>query len=243
MERVLPVLFNTDMVRATLREVRPKTMTRRTIKGYIPSDAIFGYTAFTPEGHISCRGTFADGYGEKFFKLPCQKGDILYVRETWGVMSAKRYDASVNIAFKAGGENKTIYFPNGGTDSINRNEYDGFIRKWDKFSTLSWHPSIHMPKEAARIWLKVTDVKVERLQDITNKQILMEGVSEDAIEHLIKQMPEKSEEYIRTAYLTEWSWVWDSIIKNADIERYGYEANPWVWVIEFERYEKPEELC
>lgn len=60
MSRVLPILFNTDMVRAILRELNPKTATRRCIKGFIPDDAIWGYTAFTPKGYISCRGTFTD---------------------------------------------------------------------------------------------------------------------------------------------------------------------------------------
>lgn len=52
--RVLPILFNTDMVQAILRKVNPKTTTRRTIKGYIPIDAVFGYSALTPKGYISC---------------------------------------------------------------------------------------------------------------------------------------------------------------------------------------------
>ena len=78
---IKPILFNTEMVRAILDG--RKTCTRRIVKGFIPDDAIWGYTVFTPKGYISCRGTFPVGYGEKFFKLPYQKGDILYVRETW----------------------------------------------------------------------------------------------------------------------------------------------------------------
>lgn len=78
---IKPILFNTEMVRAILDG--RKDATRRIVKGFIPDDAVWGYTAFTPKGYISCRGTFADGYGEKFFKLPCEPGDTLYVRETW----------------------------------------------------------------------------------------------------------------------------------------------------------------
>ena len=78
---IKPILFNTEMVRAILDG--RKGATRRIVKGFIPDDAVWGYTAFTPKGYISCRGTFADGYGEKIFKLPCETGDILYVRETW----------------------------------------------------------------------------------------------------------------------------------------------------------------
>lgn len=123
---IKPILFNTEMVRAIL-EGR-KGATRRSVKGYIPDDAVWGYTAFTPKGYISCRGTFADGYKGIFFKLPCESGDILYVRETWK---------------KA---------PNG-------YYYYEDWQKDDIADVTKWKPSIHMPKEAARIWLKVTDVR------------------------------------------------------------------------------------
>ena len=79
------LIANAEMVQAILGG--RKTCIRQIIKGYIPQNAQFGYSAFTPDGQISCRGLFeATGrprYGEKFFKLPYQPGDILYVRETW----------------------------------------------------------------------------------------------------------------------------------------------------------------
>lgn len=78
---IKPILFNTEMVRAILDG--KKTCTRRIVKGAIPDDAMWGYTMFTPKGCVSCRGVYADEYGEKFFRLPYQQGDILYVRETW----------------------------------------------------------------------------------------------------------------------------------------------------------------
>ena len=92
-----------------------------------------------------------------------------------------------------------------------------------------WKPSIHMPKEAARIWLKVTDVRVERLQDITSEQIGREGV-EVEYPHVLNG------EEKRYAFST----LWNSTIKKSDIDTYGWDANPWVWVIEFERCEKPK---
>ena len=196
MSRVLPILFNTEMVRAILDG--RKDATRRIVKGVIPDDAVWGYTAFTPKGYISCRGTFADGYGEKFFKLPCEPGDILYVRETWK---------------KA---------PNG------YYYYEDWQRN-DIADITKWKPSIHMPKEAARIWLKVTDVRVERLQDITSEQISREGV-EVEYPHVLNG------EEKRYAFST----LWNSTIKKSDLDRYGWDASPWVWVIEFERCEKPE---
>jgi len=197
---IKPILFNTEMVRAILDG--RKDATRRIVKGFIPDDAVWGYTAFTPKGYISCRGTFADGYGEKFFKLPCEPGDILYVRETW-------MDYAGLTMYKADCD---IYR----LDSLN-------------LAGFGWHPSIHMPKEAARIWLKVTDVRVERLQEITSEQISREGV-EVEYPHVLNG------EEKRYAFST----LWNSTIKKSDIDRYGWNASPWVWVIEFERCEKPE---
>lgn len=199
---VKPILFNTEMVRAILDG--KKTCTRRIVKGVIPDDAMWGYTMFTPKGCVSCRGVYADEYGEKFFRLPYQQGDILYVRETWGhpisLNSDKQYvfraDKIAEIGFKN----------------------DSHI----------WHPSIHMPKEAARIWLKVTDIRVERLQDIDGKGCVKEGIEEEPLKYV-------GEEFVKGMYHD----LWDSTIKKSDLDRYGWNANPWVWVIEFERCEKP----
>lgn len=200
---VKPILFNTEMVRAILDG--KKTCTRRIVKGVIPDDAMWGYTMFTPKGCVSCRGVYADEYGEKFFRLPYQQGDILYVRETWGhpisLNSDKQYvfraDKIAEIGFKN----------------------DSHI----------WHPSIHMPKEAARIWLKVTDIRVERLQDIDGKGCVKEGIEEEPLKYV-------GEEFVKGMYHD----LWDSTIKKSDLDRYGWNANPWVWVIEFERCEKPK---
>lgn len=201
---VKPILFNTEMVRAILDG--KKTCTRRIVKGVIPDDAMWGYTMFTPKGCVSCRGVYADEYGEKFFRLPYQQGDILYVRETWGhpisLNSDKQYvfraDKIAEIGFKN----------------------DSHI----------WHPSIHMPKEAARIWLKVTDVRVERLQNIDGKGCVKEGIEEEPLKYV-------GDEFVKGMFHD----LWDSTIKKSDIDRYGWNANPWVWVIEFERCEKPKE--
>lgn len=97
---------------------------------------------------------------------------------------------------------------------------------------LHWKPSIHMPKEAARIWLKVTDVRVERLQEITAESALAEGT--DKYIHLNGKFDEN-------AILTSFMGIWNSTIKNSDLDHYGWNANPWVWVIEFEQCEKPKE--
>ncbi len=208
---IKPIIFNTEMVRAILDG--RKDATRRIVKGFIPDDAVWGYTAFTPKGYISCRGTFADGYGEKFFKLPCEPGDILYVRETWK---------------KA---------PNG------YYYYEDWQRN-DIADVTKWKPSIHMPKEAARIWLKVTDVRVERLQEITEKQACMEGTDpwdevcyENNGWHPTFSDPDSGGD---PNMIDGFHKLWNSTIKKSDIDRYGWDANPYVWVISFERCEKPK---
>lgn len=216
---IKPILFNTEMVRAILDG--RKDATRRIVKGFIPDDAVWGYTAFTPKGYISCRGTFADGYGEKFFKLPCEPGDILYVRETWCDDRQFTHDSTPGRYFYKASEN----------------------------GDFKWHPSIHMPKEAARIWLKVTDVRVERLQEMKPVDVIKEGAYPDCWDCLNtygesgSQCCYGTEEQCSQCdeVMMEWEKLWNSTIKKSDIDRYGWGANPWVWVIEFERCEKPKE--
>lgn len=206
---IKPILFNTEMVRANLDG--RKTCTRRIVKGFIPNDAVWGYTAFTPKGCISCRGTFADGYGEKFFKLPYQPCDILYVRETW---------EHFECCCCEGDEHGNCY-REPQQSVLNKSCGCYMYRATDEiYGDARWHPSIHMPKEAARIWLKVTDVRVERLQDMTDDDAEAEGCFD----------------YTSTAL--GFPDVWDSTIKKSDLDRYGWDANPYVWVIEFERCEK-----
>lgn len=133
---------------------------------------------------------------------PICPGDILYVRETW-------MDYAGLTMYKADCD---IYR----LDSLN-------------LAGFGWKPSIHMPKEAARIWLKVTDVRVERLKEITSEQICKEGVEVEE-PHVLN-----GEEKIYA-----FSNLWNSTIKKSDIDHYGWDANPYVWVISFERCEKPE---
>lgn len=221
MSRVLPILFNTEMVRAILDG--RKTVTRRVVKGFTPDNTVFGYTAFTPKGHISCRGDFSVRYGEKFFKMPCQKGNILYVRETWNFV----YDTDDcdHIIEDTG---RYVYYADGDMPFDNWINEDGSYR--DK---MPWRPSIHMPKEAARIWLKVTEVRVERLQSMVLDDFLAEGI---VIRPEAFNDPENAYQQAKEKFMN----IWDSTVKKSDREMYGWDANPWVWTIKFERCEKPE---
>ena len=206
---IKPILFNSEMVRAILDG--RKDATRKIVKGFIPDDAVWGYTAFTPKGYISCRGTFADGYGEKFFKLPCEPGDILYVRETW-------------------------------KKALNGYYYYEAWQRNDIADVTKWKPSIRMPKEAARIWLKVTNVRVERLQEITDEQAKREGIQYDECPTGFTWKQETDMHNGYTTPIGAMQALWNSTIKKSDLDGYGWDANPWVWTIEFERCEKPEEI-
>ena len=199
------ILFNTDMVKAILDG--RKSCTRRLVKPQPDEDHTYplGFvTDSTEKKDVGCFGFGIDEYGGfiQYVKPPYQPGDILYVRETW-------MDYAGLTMYKADCD---IYR----LDSLN-------------LAGFGWHPSIHMPKEAARIWLKVTDVRVERLQEITADDIRNEGLSSAAVHCGDMEIA-----------LKEWENLWNSTIKKSDLGRYGWNASPWVWVIEFERCEKPE---
>ena len=223
---IKPILFNTEMVRAIMDG--RKTCTRRIVKDDIRDDAMWGYTAFTPKGYISCRGAYADGYGEGFYKLPYQPGDLLYVRETWQYLY--ELDGNEQVIEDTG---KYYY---AATDTI---PFDTYVdENGAKHDHVPWRPSIHMPKEAARIWLKVTDVKIERLQDVTEDGAKAEGAIDN---RGFIHSPDNEYDRIHTAR-EHFIRIWNSTIKKSNLNRYGWNANPWVWVIEFERCEKPKEV-
>ena len=197
------ILFNTEMVRAILDG--RKACTRRILKDGIPFDEKAEYWNVLKKGEWS--GPICSEY---FIKQcsPYKPGDILYVRETWCGLP-------VNKAGHMRGH--SIYYY----------KADGDLRPegWRG----AWHPSIHMPKEAARIWLKVTDVKVERLQEITEVQAQAEGCNSGLLTGACTARGQFED-------------LWNSTIKKSDLDRYGWEANPYVFVIEFVKIDKPEEI-
>lgn len=206
---VKPILFNTDMVRAILDG--RKTQTRRIMKPQpILENRLWklgdaGWSDNIKGFHpVPCHSLFN--------RVPYQPGDILYVRETWMNPCEElcRNDTECDgCIYGKGYRYKADY------------RIDDSIEKW--------HPSIHMPKEAARIWLKVTDVRVERLNEMTASESAKEGIS------LPKEFDTKER-----AYILAFADLWDSTIKKTDMDEYGWYGNPWVWRIEFERCEKPE---
>lgn len=200
---IKPILFNTEMVRAIMDG--RKSCTRRMVKPQPNEKHTYplGFvTDSTEKKEVGCFGFGINEYSSsiQYTKPQYQPGDILYVRETWGhpisLNSDKQYVFRADKIAESGFKN------------------DSHI----------WHPSIHMPKEAARIWLNVTNVRVERLQDMTDDDAEAEGCFD----------------YTSTAL--GFPDVWDSTIKKYDLDSYGWNANPWVFVIEFERCKKPQEV-
>ena len=178
-----------------------------------------------PNGHIKDYSVSSCWMTKKYYiekYAPYHPGDILYVRETY---CPNYFDFVTQYGNKHG----------------YKSDYEKAILSSDIPKPKKWVPSIHMPKEAARIWLKVMDVRVEKLQDITNEQILKEGISKETVDHYMAQFPEDTEEWVRAAHWLPFSDLWNSTIKKADFDLYSWDADPWVWVIEFERCEKPEE--
>lgn len=220
---VKPILFNTEMVRAILDG--RKSCTRRLVKSQPDKNHTYplGFvTDSTEKKEVGCFGFGINEYGGsiQYVKPPYQPGDILYVRETW-----ERFEC-----WNCEGDERGNCPKEPKKSVLDKTCGCYMYRATDEISgDAKWHPSIHMPKEAARIWLRVTDVRVERLQKITADGIRNEGLSSAAVHCGDMEIA-----------LKEWENLWNSIIKKSNLDRYGFDTNPWVWVISFERCEKPE---
>ena len=215
-----PILFNTQMVRAILDG--RKSCTRRIVKPqweecpnckYVHNEYIYDNLA----ENVYCARCGYPLLPER--RAPYQPGDILYVRETW-----ERFEC-----WNCDGDERGNCPKEPKKSVLDKTCGCYMYRATDEISgDAKWRPSIHMPKEAARIWLKVTNVRVERLQDISGEDLIKEGID------LFQS------NYVRVAF-NEFKNIWNSTIKKSDIDRYGWDSSPWVWVIEFERCEKTQE--
>lgn len=153
-------------------------------------------------------GCYAIEGTPRVIRPPCQTGDTLWVRETWNGDWCDHY----------------IYKADGGSAKA-----AGYAAE------PKWRPSIHMPREAARLFLRVTGVRVERLKDIDGHGILKEGIDNG------KSNPAMGTRWGNMQSMA-FAELWDNTVKPEDRATYGWEANPWVWVIEFERISKDEAL-
>lgn len=205
---IKPILFNTEMVRAIL-DGRKTCM--RCPATFLPGENP-NWTGYIKDGAM-----LYNGRNEPCIeKAPYKLGDILYVRETW-----HKY-------IKRVGEGKSCHLA----------EFYGYKASIANSEDADepWKPSIHMPKKAARIWLKVTNVRVERLHEITEDGAKAEGAIDN---RGFIHSPENEYNRIHTAR-EHFIEIWNSTIKKSNLNLYGWDANPWVRVIEFERCEKPE---
>jgi len=193
-----PILFSTPMVQAIL--AGRKTMTRRVVKHQPPpgNSFVHGWVMSSTEPkNEGCVGWGSnEGCVTHFCKPLCQVGDILWVRETW-----QRY--------VKGDELEYCYLADMKQANLVYTDLDD--------EPIKWKPSIFMPRSAARLFLKVRSIRVERLQDIKYFDCLAEGLPYKQFEKDI---------------ITDFQNLWDNL--NAK-RGYGWDLNPWVWVVEFER--------
>ena len=153
-----------------------------------------------------------DKYGDSFNILevnPYGKvGDRLWVRETWATVRMLN-----NTKPSLTGIRTPFWYKDGDSKNLNglRSEIKG-----------RWRPSIHMPRWASRITLEITNIRVERVRDITINDIEAEGYQHELERYASENWPDAA-----------WGWfemMWDSINANRG---YGWEVNPWVWVVSF----------
>ncbi len=222
-----PIIFSTPMVQAIL-EGR-KTQTRRVIK---PQPVVgedkweWGGTrpkALRKTGAITTYGigVLPSDDGSMFqYSCPYGKpGDLLWVRETHAWVM---YDHAHDLLEGARDRNRYVY---------KASMHEGWMEYAKEKYGYKWKPSIHMPEEAARIWLKVVDVRVELLKDISEDDAIAEGVEKIAdygtTSYRLYTKPDSAYSDIDAV----WSFtsLWESI-HGKD----SWKSNPWVWVIEFE---------
>lgn len=173
-----------------------KTQTRRAIKPQ-PTN---------PRWHNIGWLGWDDGHGYRM-KSPCDDGDVLWVRETWSTTD------------------KCGLYPNWPTDGSHY-IYKADDPTCDAAKEARWYPSVHMPKQAARIFLRAKDVRVDWLHAMDEEAAIAEGFADS---------PAGTD-----SPLTRFAEFWDKTIKREDLREFGWHSDPWVWVIEFERCEKPE---
>ena len=197
-----PILFNTDMVAAILDDA--KTETRRVIKPQpILSDGLW-QLGFAGWSKGLSRVSVMPGHS-LYKKAPYKPGEYLYVRETW---------CNIN---KPGAEPDYYYF----ADTRICEDYDP--AEW------KWRPSIHMPKEAARIFLRVNNIWIERLRNIDAVSAKAEGIKPCNVGI--------GKEDVSLSLIIRYSALWNTTIPKKDLYRYGWNANPWVWATQFEKVE------
>lgn len=224
MKKVVPIVFDEYMVHAVLdnrkKSVRKLVRTGKSYPEYHDRDKFYGlvnhlnndyknwYAGFYKDSDKFIGPDGGEMVDALYWKTPCKPGDILYVKETW--------------------TNDKLIFGNG-VSSIYRFKADGgeYLDYNGGSVSVPWKPAICMPKEAARIWLKVEAIIVERLQDMWASDVSREGI--------LFERP-----YTADKMLEKYANIWDSKLKKHELSIFGWDANPYVYVIDFTRCEKPD---
>jgi hypothetical protein len=231
-----PILFSTAMVQAILQG--NKSMTRRVVKPQPQNMPNGAYLAKMPTPwlgyNIFYLATLSEGVITKYWQSKgyCLEGDTLWVRETWRERYGMSYaffngcwqpvDDIREIEYKAGGSG----FFNG---ALNLCPCEDVKIEWGEWS--KWKPSIHMPRKAARLFLTVKNIRVERLHDITEEDAMAEGVGNDEDPYW-KPSCNDPDSGGSPTYKKSFEYLWDLINSKRG---YGWDTNPWVWIVEFER--------
>lgn len=214
MSRVRTMSFNPEMVRAIMDG--RKTVTRR-----IKLKQLIGLGCDRRPNNMPDDERIGDIY-----KPPCEPGDILYVREAWFYESHME-DRTAGEPDLSSGRYSSRYIY-----KVDNPDYPVSVG----VGGTGWQPPGTMPKEAARIWLRVKGVRVEQLQDITIDGAIKEGCADLWIDEA------KNMKLVEVAgNRNQFTDAWNSTIEKSVQDLYSWDANPWVWVIEFERCEKPKE--
>ena len=222
--RERPILFSGPMVRAIL--AGEKTMTRRIVRLPHGTDSVRdGVNVWVAYGSAQ-QGV------QQYLRCPYgQPGDLLWVRESWHGPASfdDKSPAAIAEACVDAGYSKPwapIWFAADG--AFNRSvNYAGPDSEWKGKGRQ--RPSIHMPRWASRITLRVTSVAVQRLQDITPADVLAEGIGHDVVLRMAKYGEPVG--VIKGALLDAWETGWDGI----NGHRAAWASNPWVWVVGFKR--------
>lgn len=251
----IPILFSTPMVQAIL-EGR-KTQTRRLVDApdlisapdrfRFIGDSVgrdFPRPAIKYDDRVWYEWQLTNS-NEASWVERCrwEKGDLLWARESFRVNTWMHEDGEVNFRYEADGALSPFIWFEDGDDKMPFNRYweqscadlskAGYEPNEEEryadydYKALRLRPSIHMPKEAVRIWLQVTDVRVERLQDITEDDAIAEGV-EKMGEFVFPYKHYASGAASCIDAKTSFRTLWQEI--NGDE---SWEANPWVWVVSF----------
>lgn len=210
-----PINFKTFEVQATLDQ--RKSQFRRIVKPQGKS-VCFDVVMHKDGTDKWPRNLDADERFISYMKCPYgQPGDRLWVRETWN------NEAEYYFIYKADAENGRMYL---GTDDEGP--------QYANIDDFKWKPSIFMPREACRIFLEVVDVRVERLQEISEEDAIAEGINEDDFEanaNSYNYVGSRATDHIPPAKFT-YKQLWESINGKG-----SWQKNPWVWVVTFKRIE------